>query len=99
MEDRTAEFALDDWYDVAGFLGFSRPVKAYGRAARLCVCGLGNKESQRSPLLFSKKKKSASYLSQLCVQPFLFGHKLQFLIEKSFFLGFDDGLGVVSTRI
>jgi hypothetical protein len=33
------------------------------------------------------------------VQPFLFGHKLQFLIEKSFFLGFDDGLGAASTTI
>jgi len=40
-----------------------------------------------------------SYFSQLSVQPFLFGHKLQFLIEKSFFLGFAEGPGVVSTRI
>jgi hypothetical protein len=33
------------------------------------------------------------------VQPFLFGHKLQFLIEKRFFLGFDEALGVASTII
>jgi hypothetical protein len=44
-------------------------------------------------------RKSPSYFSQLCVQSFLFGHKLQCLIEKSFFFGFADVLGVVSRRI
>jgi hypothetical protein len=33
------------------------------------------------------------------VQPFLFGHKLQFLIEKSFFFGFNGEPGEVSIRI
>ena len=47
----------------------------------------------------SKIEQPASYFSQLSVQSFLFGHKLQFLIEKSFFFGCDDGLGLVSTRI
>jgi len=47
----------------------------------------------------SKIEKPPSYFSQLSVQPFLFGHKLQFLIENGFFLGFDDGPGVESTRI
>jgi hypothetical protein len=46
-----------------------------------------------------KNKKAASYFSQLCVQPFLLGHKLQFLIEKSFFFGFNGEPGEVSTRI
>jgi hypothetical protein len=48
---------------------------------------------------FASFNKSTTYFSQLCVQPFLFGHKLQFLIEKSFFLGFDDRLGAASTVI
>jgi len=48
---------------------------------------------------FLALKGALGYFSQLSVQPFLFGHKLQFLIEKSFFLGFADGLGLVSTRI
>jgi hypothetical protein len=43
--------------------------------------------------------KPASYFSQLCVQSFLFGHRLQFLIEKRFFFGFAGVLGVVSTTI
>src|SRR3990172_4932577 len=46
-----------------------------------------------------KKEKTVNYFSQLCVQPFFLGHRLQFLIEKSFFLGFDVGLGAQSTRI
>jgi hypothetical protein len=33
------------------------------------------------------------------VQFFRFGHKLQLRMEKSFFSGFDDALGVLSTRI
>jgi hypothetical protein len=33
------------------------------------------------------------------VQPFLFGHKLQFLIEKRVFFGFNGEPGEVSTRI
>jgi hypothetical protein len=54
---------------------------------------------RRESAILLKKKDSPGYFSQLCVQPFFFGHKLQFRIEKSFFLGFDDVLGVLSTRI
>jgi hypothetical protein len=36
---------------------------------------------------------------QPCVQPFFLGHKLQFLIEKDFFFGFDGEPGDASTRI
>jgi hypothetical protein len=43
--------------------------------------------------------KMTSYFSQVCVQPFLLGHKLQFLIEKRFFFGFNRAPGEVSTRI
>jgi hypothetical protein len=49
--------------------------------------------------ILAKRDKTGNYFSQLCVHPFLLGHKLQSLIEKRFFLGFPDGLGVVSTRI
>jgi hypothetical protein len=44
------------------------------------------------------RKKSSGYLRQLSVQPFFFGHKLQFLIEKNFFFGFDGEPGEASTR-
>jgi hypothetical protein len=44
-------------------------------------------------------KKSSGYLTQPSVQPFFFGHKLQFLIEKNFFFGFDGEPGEASTRI
>jgi hypothetical protein len=53
----------------------------------------------RSAKFSQDSRKSPSYFSQLCVQFFLFGHKLQCLIEKSFFFGFADVLGLVSTRI
>jgi hypothetical protein len=33
------------------------------------------------------------------MQPFLFGHKLQFLIVKVFFLDPDEEVGEASTRI
>jgi hypothetical protein len=35
---------------------------------------------------------------QPCVQPFFFGHKLQFLIEKGFFFGFNGEPGEASPR-
>jgi hypothetical protein len=44
-------------------------------------------------------QNEAAYFSHVCVQPFLLGHKLQFLIENSFFLGFEVELGARSTRI
>jgi hypothetical protein len=48
---------------------------------------------------FPKIELSPSYFSQLCVQPFRLGHKLQFLIEKGFFLVFDDAPCAASTII
>ena len=44
-------------------------------------------------------KNEATYFSHVCVQPFLLGHKLQFLIENSFFLGLEVEPGVRSTKI
>jgi hypothetical protein len=49
--------------------------------------------------ILPKSEESAGYFSQPCMQPFLLGHKLQFRIEKSFRLGFDGALGIVSIRI
>jgi hypothetical protein len=68
-------------------------------AARPNLSKLATTNLETFITLPSKIEKPANYFSQLSVQPFRFGHKLQFLIEKSFFLGFADGLGLVSTRI
>jgi len=40
-----------------------------------------------------------NYFSQLWVQPLRLGHKLQLLIENSFFWGFGDALGLASMTI
>ncbi len=47
----------------------------------------------------SQNNRTPNYFSQLRVQPFRCGHKLHFLIENSFFLGFVDAPGVASTTI
>lgn len=44
-------------------------------------------------------KNEAAYFSHVCVQPFFLGHKLQFLMENNFFLGFEVAPGARSTRI
>jgi hypothetical protein len=46
-----------------------------------------------------QEKKNSGYLRQPCVHPFLAGEKLQFLIEKGLFLGFEGEPGKASMRI
>jgi hypothetical protein len=50
-------------------------------------------------VVVSEERKAAGYSRQPCVQPFLFGHKLHFLIVKGLFLDLDERAGESSTRI